>query len=146
MTDLPQDLADALLSMPKWPAGEAVYRLPPHRSKLMVPLRDKDEREEFIPDIFRGGISLERRTHQTRGRQIYVLARLDFGSPHRNPDGEEIGVPHLHLYREGFGDKWAYPVPQEKFPNLGDMLATLNDFMAFCNVVEPPVFEPELLP
>jgi hypothetical protein len=37
---------------------------------------------------------------------MVVLVRLDLGgAPHRNPFDEEIGVPHLHLYREGFGDK-----------------------------------------
>jgi hypothetical protein len=36
--------------------------------------------------------------------------RLDLdGPPHRNPDDEEIPWPHLHVYREGYGDKWASP-------------------------------------
>jgi hypothetical protein len=97
-------------------------------------------------DITRGGISLERRTYQTRARHTAILARLDFGPPHRNPDDEEIGVPHLHLYREGYGDKWAYPVPAEHFPNIADPWLTLFDFMRFCTVVEPPDIERELLP
>ena len=68
-----------------------------------------------------------------------ILARLDFGPPHRNPDGEEIGSPHLHLYQEGFGDKWACPVPQDRFPNLSDPQLMLKDFVHFCNIVKPPV-------
>jgi hypothetical protein len=96
-------------------------------------------------DITKGGISLERRTYQTRARHIVILARLDFGSPHRNPDGEEIGVPHLHRYLEGYGDKWAHAVPAEHFQNLSDLWQTLFDFMRFCNVVEPPDIQRELI-
>lgn len=44
-------------------------------------------------------------TFMLRARQIYSFARLDFNSPHRNSDGLEMGVPHLHLYKEGYGDK-----------------------------------------
>jgi MoaA/NifB/PqqE/SkfB family radical SAM enzyme len=65
--------------------------------------------------------------------------RLDIdGAPHRNPDGELIPCPHLHIYRENFGDKWAYPLPQGKFRNLSDLFRTFEDFMAECNVVDPP--------
>jgi hypothetical protein len=73
-----------------------------------------------------------------------ILAHLDFGTPHRNPDDEEAGVPHLNLYREGFHDKWAFPVPVEQFSNVGDLWQTLSDFMRFCNIVEPPDFDREL--
>ena len=58
---------------------------------------------------------------------------------HRNPDGEEIGSPHRHVYREGFGDKWAYSPPTDRFADLDDPWRTLEDFMQFCNIVEPPV-------
>ena len=65
--------------------------------------------------------------------------RLDFGGPaHRNPDDSEVGAPHLHVYREGYGHKWALPVPQDKFPRLADLWETLVDFMAYCNISEPP--------
>jgi hypothetical protein len=76
---------------------------------------------------------------------VVVLVRLDFGgSPHRNPDGEEIGSPHLHVYREGFGDKWAMPVPLDVFANLHDLARTLDDFMDYCHVVSRPAIEREL--
>ncbi len=146
MIDVPQAEADGLLAMPKRRTETTTYRLPPHRGKILVPLEDMTGREAFLLDISRGGISLERRTFQTRARQTIILARIDFGARHRNPDGEEIGVPHLHVYREGYGDKWAYPLPAERFPNAGDAWLTLFDFLAYCNVVEPPEIERDLLP
>jgi hypothetical protein len=69
-----------------------------------------------------------------------VLVRLNFGgAPHRNPDGEEIDSPHLHLYREGFGDKWAIPVPGDVFGDVTDQWRTLQDFMQYCNIAEIPL-------
>jgi len=71
--------------------------------------------------------------------------RLDIGgAPHRNPDGEEIPCPHLHIYREGFGDKWAVLAPEAHYSNLDDLYRTLEDFMRHCNIVEPPKIQPGL--
>ena len=82
-------------------------------------------------------------TYQNRARKTLVLARLDFGGqPHRNPDGQRVGSPHLHLYREGHGAKWAFEVPSDRFPtNPTDLWIMLQDFMSFCNVVEHPIIE-----
>ncbi len=112
----------------------------PNGGGISIPLVSADRREQFVLDLRRGTIDLSKGTYQNRGRQVVVLVRLDFGgAPHRNPDGEEIGSPHLHLYREGYGDKWAVPAPGAHFANLDDPSRTLDDFMRYCNIVEPPV-------
>ena len=55
-----------------------------------------------------------------------VLKRLDLnGAPHRNPHDQIIPCPHMHTYREGYGDKWAEPVSAGKF-------------ITECNVVQAP--------
>ena len=136
---LTQAEADALLAMEKRRTDTTGWEYPDFGGKVAVPLISVDRREQFFLDLYRARIDLRKKTFQNRGRQVVILARLDFGAPHRNPDGEEIGSPHLHLYREGFGAKWAYPVPQASFPNLGDPQMTLEDFMRFCNIVTPPV-------
>jgi hypothetical protein len=65
-------------------------------------------------DLARGQIKLTKATYQNRARQAIVLMRLDLdGPPHRNPDDQEIPCPHLHFYREGYGDKWAIPPPPD---------------------------------
>ena len=61
-----------------------------------------------------------------------------FNAPHRNPDDSEVGVPHLHLYREGYGDKWAFEVPEGVLNNPSDAWQVLVDFMAYCSIVQPP--------
>ena len=86
-------------------------------------------------------------TYQNRGRQTVILARLDFGgAPHRNPDGEEVGSFHIHLYREGYGDKWAKPIPEEHFSNPEDHWQLLLDFMRFCNITKTPLIRRMLFP
>jgi hypothetical protein len=68
--------------------------------------------------------------------------RLDLdGPPHRNPDGEEVPCPHLHVYREGYGDKWAATAPIEIYPNTGDLFAAFEAFMGHCNITEPPAIQ-----
>ena len=141
MTDasLTQAEADTLLAIEKHRADTTEWEYPDLGGGVAVPLVSVDGREQFFLDLWRARINLRKGTYQNRGRQVAILARLDFGgTPHRNPDGEEIGSPHLHLYREGFGDKWAFPVPLDRFSNLLDPWLTLEDFMRFCNVVEPP--------
>ena len=138
--NLTQAEADALIAMAKHRADNTEWDYPDLGGGISVPLISADRREQFVLDVRRGRIDLAKGTYQNRGRQVVVLVRLDFGgAPHRNPDGAEIGSPHLHLYREGYGDKWALPVPGDRFADPGDPWRTLADFMRYCNVVEPPL-------
>ena len=108
----------------------------------MLPLQSVDRREQFLLDLSRGRIDLLKVKLQNRGRQVVVLVRLDLGgAPHRNPDGEEIPVPHLHIYREEFGDKWAVTVPTDRFTATNDVWRTLEEYLRFCNVTHPPHIE-----
>lgn len=139
--NLSQAVADGLIVMPKIRADEEEHVFPPDQPSLVIPLTSQDRRESFILDIHAGRINLSKVTLQNRGRQIVVLVRLDVGGPsHRNPDGEEVPCPHLHRYREGYGDKWAVAAPAEHFPSLADKWHTLHDFMKYCSIVDVPRF------
>ena len=129
--------AETLLRMDKVRVNDQPFVFPDLGGHIEVPLISRDHREVFSLDIHRKRISLKT-GYQTRGRQVMVLARLDFAAPHRNPDGTEVGVPHLHLYREGFGDKWAEAVPKGVLNNPDDAWQVLQDFMAYCGVVQAP--------
>lgn len=137
--NLTQVEADALLAMEKFCTEEKPYRSPEFGGKIIIPLSSLDERENFTLDIHRSSLKLEKGTYQHRGRRTIILARLDFGGPpHRNPDGNEVGVPHLHLYREGYGDKWAFSLPQEPFAGKLEPWHLLTSFMIYCQIVRPP--------
>lgn len=138
--NLTQAEANQLLAMEKRRADSTERDYPGFGGRITAPLVSTDGRERFFLDLWRAKIGLRKGTYQNRCRHIVILARLDFGGPpHRNPDSGEIGSPHLHLYREGYGDKWAIAVPPDKFPNPDDPWLTLNDFMRFCSIAEPPL-------
>lgn len=143
--NLTQAVADALIALEKRRVDAQGWDYPDFGGRITIPLVSVDRREQFLLDLRRSGLDLTKGTYQNRGRLVVVLVRLDFGgSPHRNPDGNRIESPHIHLYREGYGDKWAFPVPGEKFQNLSDAWQTLEDFMAYCNIVERPAIRRSL--
>lgn len=134
--------ADALIAMPKVKVNDDSWSLPITGGGIVIPLVSSNKRENFCLDISRGRVDLLKGKYQNRARQNIILVRLDYGSkPHRNPDDQEISCPHLHIYREEFGDKWATPVPAGNFSNPSDRWKMLQDFMKFCNIVEPPRIE-----
>jgi len=109
-TTLTQIEADTLLAMEKHRTDDTAHTFPVLGGAIVVPLISANKRENFLLDVTRGRINLKKVTYQNRARTAVILARLDIaGPPHVNPDGQEIPCPHLHTYREGFGDKWAEP-------------------------------------
>jgi hypothetical protein len=139
---LTQADADALLAMEKQRVDETTYDYPALGGGLHIPLQSLDKRETFVLDVVRGRVRLTKGTYQNRARSTVILARLDFDGPsHRNPDDEEITTPHLHLYREGYGDRWAFPLPLEHFAHPTDPWELLNDFMRFVNITTAPAIQ-----
>jgi hypothetical protein len=140
--DLTQSEADQLMAMPKRPCSDDIQMFPSLGGKLIIELESVDKAEDFLLDVTRSRIDFSRITYQNRGRAVVVLKRLDLnGAPHRNPDDQVIPCPHLHTYREGYGDKWAAPLPDGKFTDLGNLSLTLTEFMTECNIVEAPVIQ-----
>jgi hypothetical protein len=139
---LSQTEADALVVVEKNRVEDTPYPYPGIGGSVNIPLMSIDKREHFLLDINRSSINLKKVTHQLRARVAIVLLRLDIeGPPHRNPDGQELPCPHLHVYREGYGDKWAYPLSAAAFSAPTDLWATLTDFMRYCNITRPPIIQ-----
>ena len=139
---LTQAEADALLAMEKQRVDDERVRLPDLGGSLVVPLVSRDGVEAFHLDIARSRINLAKTKYQNRARKTVVLARIDIGgAPHRNPDDSELPCPHIHLYREGYGDRWAFPIDPRIFTNPIDAWQTLAEFLRFCNVTRPPEFD-----
>lgn len=139
--ELTQSEADKLFEMPKYHEGIDQYDFPSLGGSLRIELFSNDRHEEFSLDITRGRVALSKNTFQNRGRRVVILARIDIGGPpHRNPDGVEITCPHLHLFKEGYGDKWAIPLP-DIFSDIDDPYDILDKFMDYCNVADKPVIQ-----
>jgi len=156
---LAQSEADDLINISKMKVSDDNYGFPRPGESLTIPIISQDEQENFLVDISRGRIRLTKYSYQERYQTIIILVRLDLdGPPHTNPDvvnvplsyltpynGQIIDYPHLHLYAEGFMDKWAIPAPNDEFPDTINLYKTLQDFFRYCNVVEPPKMHWEVL-
>ena len=106
---------------------EKDWLFPVPGGRIAIPLTSVDKRENFMLDVTRAHIKFTKATFQNRAPAAIVLLRLDLdGPPHLNPDGEEIPCPHLHIYRQDFGDKWAIPAPVDKFPDPQDLFSTFE--------------------
>ena len=136
-----QEEANKLLQMKKFKVDDQEWSLPICGNKISVPLQSQNNKEKFLLDANSSRLCLSKLTLQNRTRETIILCRLDLGVPHRNPDGKEIPAPHLHIYREGYDDKWACPLPQDIFTNINDKWQIFLDFMKYCNIVDAPNFK-----
>ncbi len=136
---LTQQRADEVIGMPKRCTDTSPIDFPLLGEAIQLELKSLDDRESFLVDVNRRGrIKLSKCTYQERYEVVDVLLRLDVGGPpHVNPDGEELPCPHLHIYREGFADKWAEPAPPD-FTNTNDLPITLEHFLKYCKVENVP--------
>jgi len=143
---LTQSEADLLLRMSKRFA-DPVYALamPPGHDESHELVGNDSGDERFLLDT-RGCRRTMKLKFQTRSRKVFILARLDIeGGPHTNPDGQRLGGTHLHLYREGFDDKWAAPLDPVLFPDTSSIATAFQDFCRLCAIREPPTVGETLL-
>jgi len=136
---LSQEEADRLIAIEKrFSEPTSMHSFPPPtRHNVTIPLESLDGREGFVLDLYRGRIDIGKQKYQTRGHKTIVLVRLDWaGSDHVNPDESRtrIPCPHVHIYREGFGDRWAFSLQDVEFGSPTDAWDALQHFLAFCNI------------
>jgi hypothetical protein len=142
---LTQAEADALIAMGKSFADSPTIAMMPGTDQTHELVGD-DKRERFLLDLWRGTLRLSKVRYQTRGRKVFVLVRLDIdGSPHSNPDGTRLDKTHLHVYREGYEDRWAYPIDPKEFSDTRDIRQAFEDFCRFCNIKSVPPFQGGLI-
>lgn len=152
---LTQSEADALFALPKKPKSSDPLTFPHAGGKLLAEFVSFDGRETFLFNINRASIEVSKCTYQKRARQVEILRRLDVGgSVHPNPEvanvpldfllpynGIEIPCPHLHIYVEGYADKWAIPAPADLVNPNADLFTVMESFLKYCNVQELPYIE-----
>jgi hypothetical protein len=136
---LTQAEADQFMQMVKhFVRPPATITIPPGADDTYE-LAGPNDRETFLLDVWRGTLRLSKLKLQNRVRIAVILVRLDVdGAPHTNPDGVGLWGTHLHLFKEGYDDKWAYAVDSKTFTLLSDPGKTLHDFCAFCKIESPP--------
>lgn len=144
--------ADHLLSLDKAFVSASMIEF--HTTSSFQQVHDLvslDRREQFLLDVERGGRTRARLKFQTRARRTIVLARIDInGKAHRNLDhyphrpGERFTGVHIHLYREGFGDRVAWlpqDLPSFRVPAKPHDLDWLTAFLDYCNIINRPIIQ-----
>lgn len=108
---------------------------------LEIPLLSFDKTENFTLSVTVGRIDLLKTSDQLRLKpENAPLVRIDTGCTiHKNPDGTIISEPHIHIYKEGYGLKFAYPLKNYLKTNTDDTYQVLYDFMDYCSIVKKPV-------
>lgn len=145
--NLAQHEADVLLAMEKHRVHDNALIFPARGGRAETELQSPNGRNQFLLYVGRGYAEYRNVSMHNRTGENVVLARLDIGGPaHRNPDDEEIPCPHLHLYSEVDGYKWAIPLPPECFTPASDPYRTLDEFMSYCNITRPPRIQRGLFP
>lgn len=140
---LSQAEADALLTVAKRFVSPRLIRLAPGADETHDLIRHaRRGRRDLPPRPLEGRQEGGQAQVQTRGRKVIVLARIDInGAPHTNPDGTGIDGTHLHVYREGYDDRWAFPLDAQQFTDPADPETALLDFCRFCNMVDTPTVQ-----
>lgn len=105
-----------------------VYPAEDGRTKIEVRLEDETVwlTQQHMADLFQTtqqNISLHL-------QNIYDEGELQRAATHKE---------YLSVRQEGSRQvKRPFPVPVDKFANMSDLWQTLEDFMRYCNITEPP--------
>ena len=115
-------------------------------SKEIISLESNDT---FILDFSnRGPIELRKFKYNKRYRQSIILLRFESSGKHTNPEGTDGKVfegPHIHIYKEGYDDKWAFPVSKIGIENIHSTKSQiLVKFLEYCNVSNYPIIQDNL--
>ncbi len=101
------------------------------RDKIVFDLRFSDQ-EDFMFQL------------RLPDRGESMLARLDIvGQPHRNPGGEWVQTPHLHLYHQRYESGIAHPIDPYEFRDIRDFQKSYADFCSRFHIVRSPRLDVE---
>ena len=126
-----------LMSLHKAFEDSATIELGPAPQHWTRQLKSIAGNELFKLDFNRGRLEL-RYTYNLRRNQTTILFRYDHEGRHTNPDGEQFSGPHVHFYKEGYDDKFAYPVSQIGVLASDGIAEVLVKVAAYCNIVNTP--------
>lgn len=137
-----------LIEMSKRPGSE-VINCPDWETKEIYEFESAGGREKFKMDFYRGRSIQMKATHHLRARKSVGLVRVAVNTGgHKNPDGTEVGPNHIHLFRQGAGLSYAYPlseVTENFFQTPNNLTSLIRDFLLYCNVEPRPSVQDHLL-
>ena len=137
---LTQSEVEMLLSLIKVLSENKPIIFPNPGEAIQLEAISTSSNDKFLIDVNRKSqIKISKCTYQTRYKRSTILLRVDIDGPdHTNPDGEVVPCPHIHIYREGYEDKWAYPLEQHIQTNPLDLVEVLISFLRYNNINNIP--------
>jgi len=111
-----------------------------HNCNKSYNIISEDSKTKFILNVDRRSkIELKKMKLQNRCTNLNeLLVRVEIDAPpHTNPDLTITSRNHIHIYRDGYGLKWAYNLENlnnKYFKNITDFLNVFTDFGLFCNM------------
>ena len=143
-----QAQADNFLAMDKRFDDPGTLELGPE--KWTRELTASNLRERFLFDYIRGRIIFAKYRYQMRHGATEILLRYDSHGKHTNPPNphHEGGFegPHVHLFREGYDDKIAFPALEIGILDTTDPSLVLTVALKFCHVIEIPPIQRVMTP
>lgn len=143
---LTQQEFDALHSLKKYldiPDNEIIW--PTKGTKLTLKCYSIDDKEQFEITITTSKIKVTKATFQQLYSDKTILFRIDMDGPrHLNPNGEFIECPHIHIYKEGAHDKWAYPLQNFISIENQDLQGIFLAFLTYINIIKLPTIKAQL--
>ena len=131
---LTQAEADRLTGLPKTIECPKNVRFPFFGDKRDYGVIAANKKDRFTVGVSRSRADLTKCTYQAIYKKDMILTRLDVGDGlHTNPNGESLAGAHLHVYREGFEDRWAFPLP-ESFSDDMNLATKFFEFLKYCNI------------
>lgn len=138
---LTQEKFNELMSLEKFIEAKK-YLLPGQNEKNSVSVSDVNGYEKFILDVNRKGSFENKCTIQTRyiNEGTTIIVCLDINGPeHMNPDGRILSRNHIHIYKEGFEDKYAYDLDEfdwDLFQNIFSLILLFADYCRYNKIKE----------
>jgi len=135
---LTQSEADRLVKMKKIIESELVV-IPAPGDRLNINAHSEDGKEHFAIDIYRGRIDIKKCNMQNIYRKTIPLMSLHIvheNYKHINPDGTVVVGPHLHIYKENYGTRFA--IPYNVVDNLPENVVK---FFKECNIINIPYIQ-----
>lgn len=140
MSELSQSEFDYLMNQEKRFEDESTILLGPAPLQWSKKIQSTSTKDTFSLDFYRGTFRLEKYTYNHRFKQTTVLMRFDSYGEHSNPDGERISGHHVHIYKEGFGDKFAYPASNYGIESSDTIEVVMQKILVYCNIkIIPPI-------
>ncbi|KFF30451.1 hypothetical protein BBOMB_1579 [Bifidobacterium bombi DSM 19703] len=100
---------------------------------------------QFRISMYRGMVDFEKHSINAmlkEGNVVLMRLCVGAGRRHSNHDGTIVDGSHLHIYKEGYGDHYAYPVDIQSPDFINDTLLLLGRF----NVVSKPHLHDGMMP